>query len=191
MKVAQVGLGYWGPKVLRNLVSELGDDGVVAVDSDEGRLQAVKRDYPRLTLQRSLVDALDDDDVRAVVISTPLDTHTSLVRTSLMAGRHVMVEKPMASSAADAIDLALLADELGVQLMAAHTFLFSPRVEFIERYLREGRLGRVHYVTSDRLNLGLHRRDANVIWDLAPHDFSILCHVLGESPASIQTTARA
>jgi predicted dehydrogenase len=103
----------------------------------------------------------------------------------------VFVEKPLAASVEDAVRLAELADSKDLRLMVGHTFMFSPRVESIADYLRGGQLGRVHYVTSARLNLGLHRPDANVIWDLAPHDFSILFHLLGEFPVTVQTSARS
>jgi predicted dehydrogenase len=126
-----------------------------------------------------------------VLVATPVTTHFDLVRQALVAGRHVFVEKPLASSPADALELALLADDRDLTLMVGHTFLFSPRVECIASHLAAGQAGRIHYVTSNRLNLGLHRSDVNVIWDLAPHDFSIIFHLLGEFPVSAQTVAQS
>jgi predicted dehydrogenase len=190
VKVAQVGLGYWGPKLLRNLVERLGESHVVAVDSNAQRLRDLARVYPSVASYTSLDDALADAEVGAVVIATPLETHYHLTKAALEAGRHVLVEKPMATSSQEADELADLAECRGLTLMAGHTFLFSPRVEFIHDYLRGGGFGQMLYVTSERLNLGLHRRDANVIWDLAPHDFSILLHLLGETPSTVQTVAR-
>src|SRR5207249_1156050 len=108
----------------------------------------------------------------------------------LEAGRHVLVEKPLAATAAQAFDLVATAEERGLILMVGHTFLFSPRLEKLTQYLDEGFLGKIHYVTSSRLNLGLHRSDADVVWDLGPHDFSILFHLMGEFPVSVQASGR-
>jgi predicted dehydrogenase len=190
VKVAVVGLGYWGPKLLRNLVEITSPDRVVAVDSNLSRLEGVTSRYPSIGLQLSLDEALRDDEVEAVVISTPVETHASLSVAAIRAGRHVLVEKPLAGSVADARLLVEHAEHARVCLMVGHTFLFSPRVRYLADYLARGQLGRVQYASSSRLNLGMHRHDANVIWDLAPHDFSILFHLLGETPAAVQTTAR-
>lgn len=186
--VAMVGLGYWGEKVLRNVVQHAGPGSVVAVDpSPQARAAALAR-HPGLRTATTLDDALDEVD--AVVIATPLDSHHALATAALEAGRHVLVEKPMTDDPSTAAALALAADERDRVLMVGHTFLFSPRIELLHSYLRTGHLGRVHYLTSSRLNLGLVRHDANVIWDLAPHDFSILFHLLGEFPVRVQTLGR-
>ncbi len=190
MKVALVGLGYWGPKLVRNLVASPEVEDLVVIDRDVDRLAATCRQFPSVIPQLRLEDALDDPEVEAVFVATPVETHAELARKSLESGRHVLVEKPLAGSASDAVELARLADSLGLRLMVGHTFLFSPRLECIADYLARGALGRVHYVTSARLNLGLHRADANVIWDLAPHDFSMLFYLLGEFPDTVQTAAR-
>jgi predicted dehydrogenase len=190
MKVALVGLGYWGPKLVRNLVASPEVEDVVVCDRSVDRLAAACRQFPTVIPALRFDEALDDPEVSAVFIATPVETHAPLTRMALESGRHVLVEKPLASSAQEAIELTQLADSLGLRLMVGHTFLFSPRLECISDYLATGKLGRVHYVTSSRLNLGLHRADANVIWDLAPHDFSILCHLLGEFPVTVQTAAR-
>jgi len=191
MNTAVVGLGYWGPKLLRNLVALHGADQVIAVDGDLARIEALCREYPALSFAVSLEQALDRFDVGAVVVATPVESHAPLTRMALDAGCHVLVEKPLAGSVAEAVDLVGRAERARRVLMAGHTFLFSPRITFISEYLRSGRLGSIHYVTSSRLNLGLHRHDASVIWDLAPHDFSILFHLLGETPVSVQTAARS
>ena len=190
MKVAIVGLGYWGPNLLRNLVALIGPDSVVVVDHSLDRIAAVIPQYPAVTYRLSLEQALEDEDVGAVIVATPVSSHARLVRQALDAGRHVLVEKPLADSAAEARGLVACAEERGRVLMVGHTFLFSPRVERMTEYLREGRLGTLQYATSSRLNLGLHQRDVGVIWDLAPHDFSILFHLLGEFPVSAQTSGR-
>jgi len=190
MKVALIGVGYWGSKLLRNLAKRLPLTDIVAVDTVE-RLAAVYDDHPGIQLALSLEEVLGDSDVRAVLIATPVETHAALARQALRAGRHVFVEKPLAASVAEAEDLAAMADRLGALLMVGHTFLFSPRVRRIADHLTTGDLGPIHYITSARLNLGLHRSDVNVIWDLAPHDFSIIFHLLGEFPVSVQATAKS
>ena len=136
-------------------------------------------------------DVFANDDVGAVIIATPLRTHGPLVRAALAAGKHVLVEKPLTSSPEEARELAAQAEEAGLLLMVGHTFLFSPRVEHVAELMRDGSLGPISYVTSSRLNLGLHRADANVIWDLASHDVSVLLHILGEQPTTVQTMARS
>jgi predicted dehydrogenase len=191
MKVAIVGLGYWGPNLLRNLVALIGPDSVVVVDHSLDRIAAVIPQYPGVTYYLSLEQALDDDEVVAVIVATPVSSHAGLVYQALEAGRHVLVEKPLAGSVADAVGLVAFAEEQRRVLMVGHTFLFSPRVERMMEYVQEGRLGTLQYATSSRLNLGLHQRDVGVIWDLAPHDFSILFHLLGEFPVSAQTSGRS
>ena len=191
MKVALVGLGYWGEKILRNLMILVGPDGLVAVDTRAHRQKAVRDVYPGTACVDSLDAALGDDDVQAVVLATPAGTHGRLGRQALEAGRHLLVEKPLATTVADAEELVRLAAERDLTLMVGHTFLFSPRVTVLTDSIRDGVVGNIHYVTSSRLNLGLYQDDINVIWDLAPHDFSIIFHVLGEFPTVIQTMARS
>jgi predicted dehydrogenase len=141
--------------------------------------------------EHSLDEALEDPEVFAVVVATPLATHAALAEQTLASGRHVLVEKPLASSPQEAAHLTELAAAEGLTLMAGHTFLFSPRVQRIHDLVQSGGMGDVHYVTSARLNLGMHRSDANVIWDLAAHDFSIIFHVLGEFPIAAHTVAHS
>lgn len=190
MKIAIVGLGYWGPNLLRNLVPQVGTESVVMVEQSLDRIAAMAGLYPSVAWSTSLDDTLDDEDVQAVIIATPVSTHAHLTRAVLEAGRHVLVEKPLAGSVVDAAELVLCAEARERILMVGHTFLFSPRVERMAEYLDEGRLGAIHYATSSRLNLGLHQRDIGVIWDLAAHDFSILFHLLDEFPVSVQTSGR-
>lgn len=191
MTVALVGLGYWGAKLLRNLTVMLGPEGVLGVDRDPQRREAAAKQHPQLALAASVDEALAHDDVDSVVLATPLESHARLARQALHAGRHVLVEKPLAGSVSDALEMCQLAEDRGLNLMVGHTFLFSPRVRRVAESVHQGQLGRVHYTTSSRLALGLYRRDANVIWDLAPHDFSIVCHLLREFPVEVQTAARS
>lgn len=190
-KVALVGVGYWGSKLLRNLVALKRPGDIVVVESEIERLLLATASYPGMTFVASLTEALEDPAIGAVLIATPVETHAELARQVLAADRHVFVEKPLASSLPEALELARLADARGLTLMVGHTFLFSPRVEKLLDFVNSGEMGRVHYVTSSRLNLGIHRSDANVIWDLAPHDFSIIFHLLQEFPVLAQTMAQS
>ena len=191
MKIALVGIGYWGEKILRNLVAICGPHSVLGVDTEPGRLEFVRKFYPGVAVTSSLSVALDAPDVRGVIVATPVQSHAPLARLVLESGRHVLVEKPLAANVRDAAGLAQLARERQVIAMVGHTFLFSPRVRVINDVVGRGQIGRIHYLTTARLNLGLYRSDINVIWDLAPHDFSILFHVLKELPVRVQTTARS
>jgi predicted dehydrogenase len=190
MKVALVGLGYWGEKILRNLVTLVGPDQLLAIDRRPACREAVRHIYPGIRCGESIDGALGDDDVQAVILATPAATHAPLGRQVLKGGRHLLVEKPLATSVPDAEELVRLASERDLRLMVGHTFLFSPRVDVLTASLQSGRVGNVHYVTTSRLNLGLYQEDINVIWDLAPHDFSIIFHVLQEFPVLVQTMAR-
>jgi predicted dehydrogenase len=191
MKLALVGLGYWGEKILRNLVALVGPDNLLAIDRRPERQRAMQMMYPGVTCAGTIDAALTDDDVQAVVLATPAATHSALGYQVLHAGRHLMVEKPLATSVADAERLVELAAHRDLRLMVGHTFLYSPRVEVLADAVAEDRIGDVHYATTSRLNLGLYQEDINVIWDLAPHDFSILFHVLREFPVAVQTMARS
>lgn len=191
MRIALVGLGYWGPKLLRNLVTLNGPDGVVAVEPRIERHAPLIPAFPGVTFLRDLDEALEDEEVRAAVIATPVETHAALARQALQAGRHVLVEKPLANSVDDAVALADLAASLDLTLMVGHTFLFSPRVTAIAEHISSGQTGAIQYMTSSRLNLGIHRSDVNVIWDLAAHDFSIVFHLLGEFPNSVHTLTKS
>ncbi len=189
-KVALIGLGYWGEKILRNLITIMGPEAVVGIDRKAERLKSATRLYPGASFHTS-VAAISDDDVFAVVIATPVESHAELAQLALASGCHVLVEKPLARTSEDAIYLAELADRLGLALMVGHTFLFSPRVAAVANILGTGQIGQLQYVTTARLNLGLYRSDINVIWDLAPHDFSIIFRLLKEYPIRIHTSARS
>jgi predicted dehydrogenase len=146
--------------------------------------------YPVITRCSSVDEVWKDEEVRSVVIATPVDTHARLARQALERGRHVLVEKPLAASTAEAWEVVELGQDRGLTVMVGHTFLFSPRMEAVCAAIQKGQIGRVHYVTTSRLNLGLYRTDINVIWDLAPHDLSITLQVLDEYPLLVQTTAQ-
>jgi predicted dehydrogenase len=188
--VAVVGLGYWGPNLVRNL-QELDCTEVVAVcDVREDRRALVGKRYPAVRLCEDVDDVLDADDVDALAIATPVSTHFELATAALEAGKHVFVEKPLAASSAEASELVSLARSLGLVLMPGHTFLYSPPVVAIHDLITSGELGELYFVSTSRVNLGLHQSDVSVAWDLGPHDFSILRYWLNETPAFVSALSR-
>jgi predicted dehydrogenase len=188
--VAVIGLGYWGPNLLRALAD---DPGVVVkwvCDRDTTRLARFARRYPATAPTTDVAVVLADPEVDAVVIATPVFTHFDLAAESLRAGKHTFVEKPLAPSTALAEQLIALARTEDRVLMGGHTFLYSPPVRELKRLLDERMLGDVYFISSSRVNLGLHQRDVSVVWDLGPHDFSILLYWLGEAPSAIRAVGR-
>lgn len=182
LRVGQIGHGYWGPNLLRNLM-DLNEAQVVGVaDVDPKRLAQARRNGAGIELFVDPSELLARPDLDAVVIATPAKTHFELGTRALEAGKHVLIEKPLAMSVAEGLALVALAEEKGLVLMAGHTFLYNAAVRRLKRYVDEGELGRVFYVYSQRLNLGRVRRDVNALWNFAPHDISILLYLLGELP---------
>jgi predicted dehydrogenase len=190
LRVATIGLGYWGPNLVRVLHELDGVEAAVACDLDSERLQRIGRRYPALRLTDDYDAVLTDDDVDAVVIATSVSTHYPLALQALEAGKHVFVEKPMAASSADAEHLSAVAAESGLTLMPGHTFLYSPPVNFVKELIDSGELGEIYFVSTSRVNLGLHQSDVSVVWDLGPHDFSILRYWLDEVPVRVSAMAR-
>ncbi|MGZ4357364.1 MAG: Gfo/Idh/MocA family protein [Gaiellaceae bacterium] len=190
VRVAVVGLGYWGPNLVRNLHEVDGADPVVVCDARDSAVDTVRRRFPALRGTTRFADVLADPEVDAIAIATPVSTHFPLAEAALKAGKHVFVEKPLAATSAEAESLLRLASRLGLVLMPGHTFLYSPPVVAIERMLRAGEIGEIYFVSTSRVNLGLHQTDVSVVWDLGPHDFSILQYWLGESPSAVSALSR-
>lgn len=191
LRVGVVGLGYWGPNLVRNL-HEVPDAEVAYVcDAREDRLARIARRYPAVTATTRLDDLLEDPGLDAIAVATPVSTHHPIAAAALEAGKHVFVEKPLAASSAEALDLIALADASGLVLMPGHTFLYSPPVDAIRTLIRSGDLGEIYFVSTSRVNLGLHQQDVSVAWDLGPHDFSILRYWLGENPAHVAALTRS
>jgi predicted dehydrogenase len=190
LRVAVVGLGYWGPNLVRNL-SELPEAEVAWVcDRRSEPLAALARRYPGVPTTTRLDRVLADDAVDAIAIATPVSTHYSLATAALAAGKHVFVEKPLASSSAGAADLLQHAERRDLVLMPGHTFLYSPPVNAIKGLIDSGELGDVYFISTSRVNLGLHQKDVSVAWDLGPHDFSILRYWLDETPDYVSALSR-
>ncbi|HLZ25464.1 MAG TPA: Gfo/Idh/MocA family oxidoreductase [Ktedonobacterales bacterium] len=184
LRFAVIGYGYWGPQLVRNLDRLPTGQVAYIVDLSEDRRKAAQRDYPNIAVIAAMEDALGTD-VDAVVVATPIRTHFALARMALERGKHVFVEKPLTANVAQAKTLSALATRNGRVLMVGHTFMYNPAVEELRRLVQSGALGRVYYADSTRANLGIFQNDINVIWDLAPHDLSILSYVLGVSPRRV------
>jgi predicted dehydrogenase len=179
-----VGAGYWGPKLIRNFAALPEAELCAVCDLDPTRLQQVGEQYPDVELTTDY-GAMLAGAVEAIAIATPVNTHYALVKQALLAGKHVIVEKPLTANVRQAAELVALAEERGLMLMVGHTFLFEPAVEALRDLVQAGELGDVWHITTRRLNLGLFRPDVNVLWDLAPHDLSILLEVLGSEPIAV------
>ncbi len=186
MNLAVLGYGYWGPHLVRNFVGR--PDCTVSVVAEERpeRAAAVRRLYPAVRTVERAEEALSLPDVDAVAIATPVATHYQLVRRALEHGKHVVVEKPLAGSVAEAEELVALAAGRRRVLMVDHTFLYTGAVQLLKRLVTDGSLGRLTYVDSTRINLGLFQHDINVLWDLAAHDVSIVRYLVEEPVASVQ-----
>ena len=191
VRVAVVGLGYWGPNLVRNLHEVDGAAPVAVCDARGPAVDALRRRYPALRGATRFDEILADPEIDAVAIATPVSTHFELAKAALETGKHVFVEKPLAASTKEAEKLVRIASRLGLVLMPGHTFLYSPPVVAIERMIRSGVLGDIYFVSTSRVNLGLHQADVSVVWDLGPHDFSILHHWLGETPVAVSAMSRA
>jgi predicted dehydrogenase len=188
--VAVVGLGYWGPNLLRVLIERRDVSVGWICDVDPERLERFARRYPSAGITTELEEVLADPEVDCVLLATPVFTHYDLAMRCLHAGKHTFVEKPLAPSVDEAAELIKLASERGLTLMCGHTFLYSPPVRMVKNLIDTGALGDIYFISSSRVNLGLHQRDVSVVWDLGPHDFSILLYWLGAPPATIRATGR-
>jgi predicted dehydrogenase len=190
IRVAVIGLGYWGPNLVRNLHELEGVEVAAVCDLRADALSAISRRYPAVRLTTRYDEVLRDDRVDAVAIVTPVSTHHPLALAALNAGKHVFVEKPLAASSQAALELIGRANEAGLVLMPGHTFLYSPPVIAIKSMIDAGELGSIYFVSTSRVNLGLHQSDVSVAWDLGPHDFSILRYWLDETPSHASALSR-
>ena len=190
LRFGVIGWGYWGPKIGRNLDTISHAIVAMVADMDAHRLAslAVNQPWTQATTQ---VEDIFRSDIDAVVIATPVRTHFQLAREALLHDKHVLVEKPLTNSVAQAEELIALAQERARVLMVGHTFEYNPAVNELRRLVQNGDLGKIYCVEAERVNLGLFRNDINVIWDLAPHDVSILLYLFGKKPEKIKVQAHA
>ena len=185
-----IGYGYWGPNVVRNL-DQLDGSKVVAVsDKSPAALKRAANAYPHVTVSADTADIIASPDIDAVAVVTPVWSHYELTKAALENGKHVFVEKPFTSNAAQAEELINLAEQKNLKIMVDHTFLFTGAVKKIKQLVDDGTLGRLYYYDSTRVNLGLFQHDINVIWDLATHDLSIIDHLIKEAPEAISATGQ-
>jgi predicted dehydrogenase len=188
LRVGVVGYGYWGPNVVRNFHSLDNCEVVSVCDKNAAVLRRAKRQYPTIDMTTDVSDLLTSPQIDAVAIVTPVWTHFALAKLALENGKHVFLEKPLTSTTEQAEDLIELADRKNLKLMVDHTFLFSGPVAKIRELVDGGTLGSLYYFDSTRVNLGLFQHDVNVIWDLAPHDLSIMDHIIKEKPEAVVAT---
>jgi len=185
-----VGYGYWGPNVVRNLDQFEGSEVVAVCDKSPAARKRIHKSYPHIGVVSETADLLSSTEIDAVAIVTPVWTHYELTKAALENGKHVFVEKPFTGDSAQAEELIELAERKNLKIMVDHTFLFTGAVKKIGQLLEEGTLGNIYYYDSTRVNLGLFQHDVNVIWDLAPHDLSIIDHLIKETPEAVSATGQ-
>jgi predicted dehydrogenase len=189
VNIAQIGVGYWGPNLLRNLVANKKCKVSTVADLSSGRQEFVRGLYPAIKVTENIDAVINDPDIEAVVIATPVATHFELAMRALAAGKHILVEKPMARSVAEVDEIGRLAIEKNRVAMVGHTFLFNSAVRYVKKMIDSGELGEIRYIYSRRLNLGRIRSDVDSLWNLAPHDISIIQYWLGDpKPLSVVRT---
>jgi predicted dehydrogenase len=191
IKVGVVGCGYWGPNLIRNFRSLPDCNLKMMCDISESRLKHLNSLYPEVEGATDFDHVLNGAGLDAVVIATAVRHHFPMAKASLLAGKHTFIEKPMAASAQECEELVHIAREKGLVLMTGHTFLYSPAVRKIKEIVDSGDIGEIRYICARRLNLGLFQKDINVAWDLAPHDISIIQHIMGEQPVTINCEGSA
>src|SRR3989475_2339377 len=188
LRVGVIGAGYWGPNIVRNLSEAPGAEPVAVADLSEERLERLRKRFPAVRMTTDHHELLDDKKVDAICIATPVGTHRKIAEEAFAAGKHVFVEKPLAGTVTDAEAIVRAAERAGKTLMVGHTFVYNPAVVQVKEILQADGIGRVHYIDSQRVNLGLHQFDINVLWDLGPHDVSITLYWLDEETSWIQAT---
>jgi predicted dehydrogenase len=190
IKFGVIGYGYWGPNVVRNL-DRLDEAEVVAVcDRSAAARKKVAKAYPDVLVTDDPAELMSSPEIDAIAVVTPVWTHYELAKVALENGKHVFVEKPFTSNAAQAQELIDLAARKNLKIMVDHTFLFTGAVTKIKQLLQDGALGKLYYYDSTRVNLGLFQHDVNVVWDLAPHDLSIIDHLIQDTPEAISATGQ-
>ncbi|HTY84372.1 MAG TPA: Gfo/Idh/MocA family oxidoreductase [Silvibacterium sp.] len=190
IKFGVIGYGYWGPNVVRNLDHTDGCKVLAICDKSPASRKAAQKAYPAIPVTSHADELLKSKEIDAIAVITPVWTHYDLTKAALEHGKHVFVEKPFTSNAQQAEELIELAAKKNLKIMVDHTFLFTGAVRKIRDVLKEGALGNLYYYDSTRVNLGLFQHDVNVVWDLAPHDLSIIDHLIAESPEAVSATGQ-
>lgn len=188
VRIGQIGVGYWGPNLLRNCMQNSNCEVAKVAELSSARTKYVTDNYPQIQTTRDCQELFDDPDIDAVIIATPVHTHFELATKALTAGKHILVEKPMARTPQEVQQIGRLAEERGLVAMVGHTFLFNSAVRYLKGLIDDGTLGQVRYIYSHRLNLGRIRNDVDALWNLAPHDISIIQYLFGD-PKPLQVKA--
>jgi predicted dehydrogenase len=191
LKVGVIGCGYWGPNLIRNFTQNQNSVVPICADLSQDRLDHMKGLYPQLEVTTDYKALLARNDLDAVVVATPPDTHHAVTMEALNAGKHVYVEKPLAVNSAQSGEMVARAAELGLTLMAGHTFVFTAAVNKVKEVIDSGELGDIFYISTTRVNLGLFQQNINVVWDLAPHDVSILNYILDAMPERVSAVGHS
>ena len=188
LRIGVIGYGYWGPNIVRNFNAANGSQVVMVCDMNQQALKKVKKIYPQIKITMDINKLIKNPEVDAVAISTPVFTHHELAKKSLEEGKSVFIEKPFTYTVADGEDIVNLAEKKKLKIMVDHTFLYTGAVRKIRQLIEDNVLGDLYYFDSVRVNLGLFQHDVNVVWDLAPHDISIMDYVMGERPIAVVAT---
>jgi predicted dehydrogenase len=185
IKVGVIGCGYWGPNLIRNFNENYHTDVKYACDLDPERLERIKLRYPSVIPTKNYKDLLRDKDLQVVAVVTPVHTHYRFVKEALEAGKHVFIEKPLAANSREAEKIVSLSQKKNLILFVDHTFIYTGAVKKMKEVISSGEFGDIYYFDSVRVNLGLFQPDVNVVWDLAPHDISIMDHLISEKPTTV------
>ena len=188
LRIGVIGYGYWGPNIVRNFSTANGSEVKMVCDMNQQTLKKVKKAYPQINVTDNIDELIKNPEVDAIAIATPVFTHHELAKKALEEGKSVFMEKPFTYTVAEAEDLVELAAKKNLKLMVDHTFLYTGAVRKIRQLIDDGVLGNLYYFDSVRVNLGLFQHDVNVVWDLAPHDISIMDYVIGEKPQAVVAT---
>jgi len=191
INIAIIGVGYWGPNLVRNFISAKNSTISKVCDINKERLNFIQSKYPSLETESDYNNILNDSYIEAVVLATPIETHFKMAKEAILAGKHVFVEKPITMKSVEAEELKKIANDKNLVLMVGHTFLYSPPVLKVSELIRNNELGKLKYIALTRINLGRIKHDTNVLWDLAPHDFSIVLEWMGKLPRKIQVMGKA
>jgi predicted dehydrogenase len=190
LRVGVIGFGYWGPNIVRNFHGQEHSTVVAVCDKSPKSLQRVRNTYPSIVCTHDCNELITSPDIDLIAVVTPVWTHYELAKAALENGKHVFVEKPFTATTAQAEELIELAERKNLKIMVDHTFLFTGAVKRIRQFIDDGTLGKLYYYDSTRVNLGLFQHDVNVIWDLAPHDLSIMDYVIDEKPEAVVATGQ-
>ncbi len=185
IKVGVIGCGYWGPNLIRNFNENYHTYLKYVCDLEDERLERIKLRYPSVIPTKNYKDLLRDKELQLIAIATPVQTHYNLAKEALEAGKHLLIEKPLTASVREAEKLVALSRKKNLILFVDHTFIYTGAIRKMKEFVSSGELGDLYYFDSVRVNLGLFQPDVNVVWDLAPHDISIMDHIISEKPRSV------